>query len=125
MAAYEFKLGTYAGGVGGLQLLSTLGVVWPAQVFLKSASEAEAGDGTLKGVGWSIAEWHWSYLSEAELTILRTYCPLRSSKVFVRTLNDSKAWTNYQGIMIMPSRFNYSSGKVLDVTAQFRALITP
>lgn len=100
MARYQYALGTTE---SNLQYLFELKVKPPRQLYKPYSRILSLDDGTEKGTGWAVSEWYWAYLSDAEWTVLRTYCGGLSGEVYVRTLDEELNWHTYRAIMVMPT----------------------
>ena len=86
-------------------------------------------DGTLRGKGFPQASWHYGYLTPAQYNALRAFVASTSAEIFIATLNNSRAFVRYSGVMVMPDRFvirNTESqyrGSYVDVTIEFNRLV--
>jgi hypothetical protein len=122
--SYEHSIATYAAGVVGLQTLTVLGITTPLDSFTPYSIELPLGNGGVAGQGWSFCEWHWTVLKMAQRNVLRTYCPGKSSLVYIRTLDENEVWKNYLARMIWQSGSpSVSASRALDLTIVFRRLI--
>ena len=116
----QFKIGATAGTVA---LLSSLGVLDPAREFSLYSDEVTLPDGSIKGLGWTQASWHWGFITKAQYDILKTYCPGKSASIAIQTLDETQAWDVFTGKIIWPSRISVSNSKVIDFTLVFNALV--
>jgi hypothetical protein len=122
--AYEYAIATLDEGIGGLRTLFELGIPYPADEPLPYSVEIPLGDGGIAGQGWPVVRWHWNIIRVVHWNILRTYCPNKSSNVFIRTydVNENQQWANYKAKMIFPTSRPFSAGRVVDFTVLFQAL---
>ena len=99
MAKYEYAIGTTA---SNMEYLFKLDIIPPLSNFKPYNQAVELGDGSIKGMGWQVAEWYWSFVSEEQRDLLKAYCPGLSAEVFIRTLDDALDWRDYRALMIWP-----------------------
>lgn len=118
--AYEFEIGTV---VDETVTLTSLGVPAPKYEYGLYAGEIILGDGTARGVGFPVTAWHWTFLTDAQRTALRTYCPGKSASVFIRTIKDDNTYADFEAIMIWPTHEERQSGRVMDFTLEFRNMV--
>lgn len=95
----DYRIGL---SIGTLATLSGLSVTDPDPLPVHYAKREELGDGTIRGVGYLMAEWRWARLYTSELNVLRTYCPGESASVYIKTLNRNGGWQGFSATMIMP-----------------------
>lgn len=100
MTRYQYAIGTTA---NNMQYFFDLKITAPLSNFKPYNQVDELGDGTIKGMGWPIAEWWWAFISETERDLLKTYCPGLSKEVFIRTLDDALDWHDYRAVMVWPT----------------------
>lgn len=126
MIEFEYSIATLAGGVAGLTLLSDLtpSVPWPSDDPVPYTVEKMDSDGGVRGLGWPVIQWHWNYLTVPQWNVLRTYCPEKSSDVFIRSfdVDENQEFVNYKCKMVWPTGRPMTVGKVIDFTIIFQAL---
>lgn len=119
--AYEYKIGST---LGGLALLSSLGIPAPKHAFVPYSVEVDLGDGSQAGQGWATDEWHWDFLTASQRATLRTYVTGKSAKIFIRDLiDDGATWKNFEVEAIWPTVEDRQAGRRLSFTLQFRAMV--
>lgn len=119
--AYEYKIGST---LGGLTLLSALGIPAPQHDFVPYSVPVDGGDGKQIGHGWPTDEWHWGFLTAAQRATLRTYIPGSSATIFIRDLkDDGLTWKDFQVEAIWPLGEDRQAGRRLDFTIRFRAMV--
>lgn len=118
--ANEFEIGT---AVDSTVTLASLGVPAPKYEYGLYAGEIVLGDGTSRGVGFPVTVWHWSFITAAQRTALRTYCTGKSAVVFIRTIKDDNTYADFEAIMIWPTHEERSAGRVLDFSLEFRNMV--
>lgn len=117
MAKYQYAIGTTA---GDMTYLFALNITAPLANFKPYNQVVELGDGSVIGMGWSVAEWYWSFLTEEERDLLRTYCPALSAEVYIRTLDENLDWRNYRALMIWPEAEDRQVGASMKFQLTFR-----
>jgi len=118
----DVKIGTQAGGTGGLVTLKSLGIPAPLLDFLEFSQEDEAADGTVQGHGWSESEFHWGYLTAAQYTALAAYRTAKTTTLYIRTKKRGNTYANFLANMIWPERERWESNCVIDFTVRFIAM---
>lgn len=119
--AYEYKIGAT---LGGLTLLSALGIPAPQHGFVPHSIEVDLGNGKQAGHGWPIDEWHWGFLTAAQRATLRTYIPGKSATIFIRDLkDDGVTWKDFQVEAIWPKVEDRQAGRRVSFTLVFRAMV--
>lgn len=123
--SYEYSIATAADGVDELELLSSLGVAWPASDPVPYSVELPLGDGGVRGLGWPETRWHWGFVTAAQWNALRAFCPGKSADVVIRTydVDDKQTWSNYAAKMIWPTGGVFTTGRMIDFTILFQALV--
>jgi len=119
MAQYEFKLGT---GAGTMTLLSELNIYAPAWEYSPHSVAQLGGDGLVKGGGWAVATWYWTFIKEAMYLTLREYCAGKSAVVYIRTQKTSSTWDDFQAKVEWPDIEQWHNGRVLDFELKFTDL---
>ena len=100
MTVYQYAISTTA---TGLNYLFDLGVVAPKQAYQPASEYVELGNGDVQARGYSVIEWYWEYLSDAETTALRVFCANGSGEVHVRSLDEDLVWRTWRARMIWPT----------------------
>jgi len=84
------------------------------------------GDGSVRGSGYPIAEWHFGYLTLAEYNALKAYCSGKSASVYMVTRTNGATSTlgygTYGAVMIWPTNVRFQNMKAIDVTVNFTHL---
>ena len=122
-SASDFKIGTFAGGTGGLVTLASLDIPAPLADFLEFSQEDIAGDATVQGNGWSESEWHWGYLTEAQYDALAGYRTAKTTQVYTRDRKRANTYANFLVNMIWPERENWQNNCVVDFSIRFISMI--
>jgi hypothetical protein len=115
----DIKIGTFAGGVGGLVTLASLDLPSPLMDFLEASQEDVMGDATIEANGWMECEWHYDYLTAAQYTALATYKTSKTTQVYIRTRKTANAYGNFLANMVWPERERWSNNCVLDFNLRF------
>lgn len=116
----EFAIGNT---LAGIQALRALSIPAPQSTYRPYSTDIRLGDGTMRGMGFPIATWHWGFLSAAQRDLLRTYCTGQSALVYIRTPKDDLSFVDYQAVMVWPSEEERASSRVLDFTLEFHRLV--
>lgn len=76
----------------------------PVGFFQPWAGVADLGSGLARGLGRPTAQWFWGFILPAMKAQLRTYCPDKSARVFIKTLIDNATGTyaTYEAAMLWP-----------------------
>lgn len=121
----DFKIGTFAGGVGGLVTLQSLSIPAPLADFLEFSREDSAGDSTIQGNGWSTSEWHWGYLTKAQYDALAAYrtAGKLTTTVYTRDRKRANTYANFLVNMVWPERENWQNNCVIDFSIRFIAMV--
>jgi hypothetical protein len=119
----NIKIGTQAGGVGGLVTLKSLGIPAPLLDFLEFSQESKLADATIEGNGWSESEWHWGYLTAAQYTALAAYRVDKTTAVYTRDRKRGNQYANFSAKMVWPERERWENGCVIDFTVRFIAMV--
>jgi len=97
----------------------------PYQSFKPHSKVVALGDGTTRGVGWPVAEWHFSVIPKAERDILKALVPspALSAEVYLRTLNEDLEWHTYRAVMAWPpDPPDVQNDSSLKLTIEFKIL---
>jgi hypothetical protein len=118
----DVKIGTFAGGVGGMVTLASLKLVSPLMDFLEASQEDVLGDATIEANGWTEAEWHYDLLTAAQYAALAAYKTGKTTQLYIRTRKNSNAYGNFLANMVWPERERWSNDCVLDFNIRFIAM---
>ena len=119
----DVKIGTFAGGVGGLVTLASLDLPSPLMDFLEASQEDVMGDATIEANGWTEAEWHFDYLTLAQYNSLAAYKTGKTTQVYIRTQETANGFGNFLCNMVWPERERWSNNCVLDFNIRFIFLV--
>ena len=102
-----FRIGTYAGGIGGLQYLEDLGLTvlpFPAP-FNHWSQVYDAGNGQSYGDGFPTCEWRFQHLTMTEMAVLLAYIGAgnQSTQVCISTKDDTDTFDDYSAYMHRPT----------------------
>lgn len=126
MALYDFKIGTFAGGVGAITNLESLATpVTPPRWFYRGDVERrKLASGLIRSLGLPVAEWRWGVISQAQRDMLRTFCSGASAQVYIRTKtnNSSDAYANFLAMMVWPEEEEVDASRRLDFVIRFDRL---
>lgn len=135
MPQYQFMIGTTQAGMINLESLA-VPVLPPRYTFKPYSIYSDLGDGTVRGGGWSEAQWIWNndsndYILSAQRDQLKTFCPGASAVVYIQTyVNDkdsvsglSDAVKKFQAVMIWPQEEKRDAKVRRDFIIQFRKLV--
>jgi hypothetical protein len=117
------KIGTQAGGTGGMVTLKSLGIPAPLMDFQEFSQENILGDATVEGNGWSISEWHWGYLTAAQYNALVAFKTGKSTPVYTCDRKTGNAYANFLSNMVWPERERWENICVVDFTIRFIAMV--
>jgi hypothetical protein len=118
----DVKIGTEAGGTGGLVTLKSLGIPAPLLDFLEFSQEDEAADATVQGHGWPESEWHWGYLTKAQYDALAAFRTGKTSTVYTRDRKRANTYANFKAKMVWPERERWENNCIIDFTIRFIAM---
>jgi hypothetical protein len=119
----DVKIGTYAGGTGGMVSLKSLHIPSPLMDFLEFSQDDALGDGTIEGNGWSEAEWHWGYLTAAQYAALATYRSEKTTQVYIRHRKRGNTYASFRANMVWPERERWENNCAVDFTIRFIAMV--
>lgn len=101
-----FRLGTYAGGLGGLQYLENLGISVPPfpAPFRRWAAIYFVGNGASYGDGNPECEWRFVHLKMSEMAVVLGYIGdgNQSNQVSMSTKDDLDAWLDFTAWLHRP-----------------------
>src|SRR4030067_578795 len=101
----SFKIATYVAGVEGLTALDALAPSVnpdPQFFFYLYAEYVKLGDGTIRGVGASAAEWLFPQLTLSQRNVLDDYCTAASAQGYIATPAADGTFTIYLADMSLP-----------------------
>jgi hypothetical protein len=81
----DFKLASYAGGVGALATLASLGVSNPHPIWQPAVSRIKLGDNSGRLLGAPTVQWQWGFVKQDPRDALRVFCPGASAQVYIVT----------------------------------------
>ena len=119
----DFKMGTFAGGTGGMVTLKSLGIPAPLADFLEFSQEDSAGDAKILGNGWSEIEHHWGYLTFAQYNALAAYRTDKTTQLYIRSRKRGNTYADFLADMVWPERENWQNNCVIDFSVRFIALV--
>lgn len=122
-SASDFKIGTQAGGTGGMVTLKSLGIPAPLADFLEASQEDLLGDATIQPNGWSESEWHWGYLTQAQYEALRNFREGKTTSVYTRDRKQGNEYGDFLSKMVWPERERWESNCVIDFSLRFIAMV--
>lgn len=102
--------------------LASLGVVEPLTNCALSSQDFDQADGLVSGQGWGLDTWRWGFITAAQYTALRAYCPGKSAQVYIRAIKPGKIPGDFRAVLVWPTRETRAGGKFLDFTLEFRLL---
>ncbi len=106
----------------GMVTLASLGIPEPLSGYQPYSQDFDQADAMVSGIGWATDTWRWAFLTLAQISALRTFCPGKSARVYIQTLSDGKIAREYLAILIWPKKETRTAGKALDVSLEFRLL---
>ena len=120
--SFQFKISTVS--QADLQLLSYYGIAWPKDDPTQFSEEDILGNGMVRGLGLFSCIWNWGFLPPAQYAIFITTPLLTaiSGPIWIRTFDQNRQWADFGGNYYLPKR-NFSTGRPMDLSIQFRALI--
>jgi len=119
----NFKIGSFAGGTGGMVTLASLKLPSPLADFLEFSQEDVMGDATIEGNGWSEAEWHFGYLTATQYSALVGFKTGKTTPVYIRTRKAGNAYASFLANMVWVTNERWESNCVIDFTIRFIAMI--
>lgn len=100
-------------------------VAYPKSTFKPYTEVVALASGGNRGVGAPVVEWRWGYLTQAQRTMLRTYCAGASATVYISTrANDtSDAFVTYTGKVNWPLEESRDAFRRIDFVLTFTNLV--
>lgn len=104
----HFMIGPLTSGSAGMVNLEVTGdtndYTAPHYVFKPYTKQITLGDGTVRGAGWTYAEWTWDVISQIQREWLRTFCTGQSSEVMIQmpTMDAIDSDKIFSAVMIWP-----------------------
>lgn len=76
--------------------LASLSVSAPVASYKPAARVEQTGAKTFVRLGSASAKWSWPHLTQAEIDILRAYCPDASAEIYISTpINSGRVLTDF------------------------------
>jgi len=119
----DVKIGTYAGGTGGMVTFKSLHIPAPLMDFLEFSQEDTLGDATIEGNGWSEAEHHWGYLTAAQYASFAAFKTGKTTPVYIRTRKNENEYGSFLANMVWPERERWENNCIVDFTVRFIAMV--
>lgn len=106
--AIGYRIGTYAGGLGGLQYLDDdlgLSVVPFPSPFNHWSRVYDVGNSQTYGDGFPVVEWRFLWMTMSDMAILLGYigAGVQSKQVSMSTKDDLDSWGNYTAYLHRPT----------------------
>lgn len=114
-----FKIGL---SQAGMVTLASLGIPEPLSGYQPYSQDFDQADAMVSGIGWATDTWRWAFLTLAQISSLRLFCPGKSAQVYIQTLTDGKIARQFSAILVWPKKETRTAGKSLDVLLEFRLL---
>lgn len=118
---YDYKLGATE---LGMDYLYNLGIVAPKSEFRPFSKSVVLGNGIKKGLGFSVAIWHWDYVTKEQRDNIRVFVDDLASEVYFRTRIEDDSYANFRGIMQWVEEEEKYAGRRFDLTLEFTHLIS-
>lgn len=123
MPQYDYQIGTTYGGMVNVESLPTP-VFAPKRDPMKYTKPMPLGDTNVRALGWLTTGWHWDFMTQAQYTQIKTFCPGLSAQVYIKTKDNSGAYKIYTATMLWPTQEpERDRGRVMDITITFIALV--
>lgn len=104
----DYKIGTYAGGEGGMAYVHTLCDAIPQSIFYPGSKEYWKADGTRYFDGVVRCTWKFTAIQKAGVAALRDICSGESAEVYITTRtdeydeSDDETFATYTAVMHWP-----------------------
>lgn len=125
MAKYDYEIGTTSSTTNVEGLATPINP--PRGSYKEWSIEQIRGDGSIASHGFPQVEWVFSWLNQAMIDQLRTFCPGSSAVVYIVTRINTGTFVKYSCIMHWPSDqlSQRDSGDIYtDLTLSFTRLET-
>jgi len=121
--AHDYEIGTTEVGMENLADL-TVPVPEPKSDYQEYSRHLTLGDGTVRGAGWTIAEWRWTYLTRPQRDQLKTFCAGASASIYIKTrTNETEdVYDVFTAVMIWPIDEEKSFSRRMDFVIRFTNL---
>ena len=119
----DVKIGSQAGGAGGMVTLKSLSIPAPLMDFQEFSQENIMGVSSVEGNGWSTSEWHWGYLTAAQYNALVAFKTGKSTPVYTRDRKTGNAYADFFSNMVWPERERWENNCIIDFTIRFIAMV--
>lgn len=121
MSTASFQISTSTSGYTNIKTLCPIAKE-PDWSYAPYSREDVLGDGTVRGSGYPVAEWHFGYLTQTEHDALRAYCSGKSANVYMVTKTNANTYGTFTATMVWPDNVRFENSKALDVTFKFLKL---
>jgi len=107
---YDYRIGLTSGSMVLLENIVTSGsstpVSYPKSTFQPYSDEQPLVSGLVRGVGYPVATWIWSVMTQQERDAMRQYCPGKSASVYIKTktMDSADSYHTYSAIMVWPTQ---------------------
>jgi len=119
-AATTFEIGTT---FAGMQTCTVIGIPEPEMEPVDFAESDVLANLVERGRGFPQCNAHFGYLTAAQYTVIRSYCPALSTEIYVALLNSDGDFVRYFGVMTMPKNYSIRNLRRLDLTITFTRLV--
>ncbi len=116
----EFAIGST---LAGMQEIRDMNIPAPQSTYRPYSTDIRLGDGSMRGMGFPVATWHWGFLSAVQRDLLKSFCVGQSALVYIRSIKDDLSYADYQAVMVWPTEEERAAGRVLDFTLEFHRLV--
>ena len=121
MSTALFKISTSTAGYVNINTLMPIAKE-PDWSYAQYSREDILGDGTVRGSGYPISEWHFGYLTHSEFAALKEFCPGKSASVYMVTKTHENTYGTYTAVMVWPENVRWQNSKAIDVTVKFQKM---
>ena len=124
MTQYSYGISAATSATTNLESLTTP-VNPPRATYNEWSRTYDRSDGSSEGDGYPSATWNFDYLTQAQVTQLRTFCTGRSASVYITTRINTGAFATYTAQMLWPGGLlakRQFGGVYANVSITFRKL---
>ena len=116
-----YEIGTTEAGMTALSALPVpVGDPKSKEHFERYALYRLAGDGRKKGYGLPRTKWEWGFITQEERDQLKTFFPLESNTVFIKTRLPDDSFATYEAIgNWIEQEGNFGGGYVKNLVIEF------
>ena len=120
---HDYEIGATLIGMANLADL-TVPVPEPKSDFQEFSQYLELGDGTVRGAGWTTAEWRWTYLTRTQRDQLKTFCAGASATAYIKTRTNDTAdvYDIFSAVIVWPIGEEKSFSRRMDFVIRFTNL---